>query len=240
MKNVTGEARLTPKIVGSQIARMRGWLSKTPPTFQEEVLKRCRSLTFQPGETLYHLGEEHGGIYGLIEGGVAISAAPTDRGPYLIHFGRPGFWAGAAPLFMSRRLVSVTTTRPSVCLHLPQNEIQAMVAGMPSAWRLFGMLAMFNCDLTLSALDDLMIREPVKRCAAVLLRLGDCRDPNLTEKSPIELDVRQEDIAMMANLSRSATSNFRRSLADRNVISLEYRIIRILDAEALRNEANTA
>lgn len=240
MKNVTGEAWLKPKIVGSQIARMRGWLSKTPPTFQEEILKRCRSLTFQPGETLYHLGEEHGGIYGLIEGGVAISAAPTDRGPYLIHFGRPGFWVGAAPLFMSRRLVGVIVTRPSVCLHLPQNEIQAMVAEIPSAWRLFGMLAMFNCDLTLSALDDLMIREPVKRCAAVLLRLGDCRDPTLTETTPIELDVRQEDIAMMANLSRSATSNFLRSLADRNVISLEYKIIRILDPEALRNEANTA
>ena len=58
MKNVTVEARLTPKIVGSQIARMRGWLSMTPPEFQDEVLKRCRSLTFQSGETLYHLGED--------------------------------------------------------------------------------------------------------------------------------------------------------------------------------------
>jgi CRP/FNR family cyclic AMP-dependent transcriptional regulator len=109
---------------------------------------------------------------------------------------------------------------------------------MPEGWRMFGMLAMCSFDLAMSALGDLMIRDHTKRCLAVLLRLGDCRDPNLTEKGPIELDLSQGDIATMANLSRNAVGTVLRGLEARGVISLEYRIVKILDAEALRKAAS--
>ena len=105
---------------------------------------------------------------------------------------------------------------------------------------MFGMLALCNFDLAMSALDDLMIRDHTKRCLAVLLRLGDCRDANLTEKEPIELDVSQGDIATMANLSRNAVGTVLRDLEARGVISLDYRMVKILDPKGLRSEAQSA
>jgi CRP/FNR family transcriptional regulator, cyclic AMP receptor protein len=220
-----------------QILRTRGWLSLTPTAFQDEVLKRCRPEIFRRGESVFHLDDEYGGIYGLVEGGLSISAAPRDRGPYLVHFGRPGLWVGAAPLFKHRRRVTVTATRHSVLLHLPLNDMHAIAAETPDGWRMFGMFPMYLYDIAMGALDDLMIRDPATRCIAVLLRLGDCRDPAQPETGPIELDVRQEDIAMMSNLSRNAAATVLRDLEVRGVISLEYRIIKILNAEALRNAA---
>ena len=232
-------ARTKPKIDRLQIVRKRGWLSMTPTAFQDRVLKCCRLQSLQSGDPVFRLDDEHGGIYCLIEGSVAVFAAPTDRGPYLVHIGRPGLWMGAGPLFNYRRRSTVTATRPSVCLQLPQKDIQAIVAEIPEAWRTFGMLAMYTYDVAMSAHDDLMLRDPLKRCLAVLLRLGDCRHPNLSEKEPIELDVRQQDIAVLANLSLNAVGNILRSLEARGVISLEYRVIKILDAKALRKAAKT-
>lgn len=223
-----------------QIVRTRGWLSMTPQTFQDEVLKRCRPEVFRQGETLFHLDDEHGGIYGLIEGGLSIAAAPRDRGPYLVHFGRPGLWVGAAPLFKHKRRVTVTATRLSVLLHLPLSEMHAVAAEVPDGWRMFGMFPMFLYDLAMGALDDLMIRDPAARCSAVLLRLGDCRDRNQWDVHPIELDIRQEDVATMSNLSRNAAATILRNLEARGVISLEYRMIKIIDAEALRTAAKSS
>ena len=237
MKIDTAKSPLKPDVVGEQIVRTRGWLSMTPTAFQDRVLKSCRSQSLLSGEPVFRLNDEYGGIYGLIEGSVAVVAAPTDRGPYLVHIGRPGLWMGAGPLFNYARRSTVTATRPSVCLHLPLRDIHAIVAEIPDAWRIFGMLAMYNYDIAMSAHDDLMIRDPKKRCLAVLLRLGDCRDPNLLETAPIELDIRQQDVAIMANLSLNAVGDILRSLEASGVVSLEYRIIRILDAEALRNAA---
>jgi CRP-like cAMP-binding protein len=116
--------------------------------------------------------------------------------------------------------------------------MHAVIAQIPDGWRMFGMFPMYLYDTAMGALDDLMIRDPAARCVAVLLRLGDCWDPAQQETSPIELDLRQEDVARMSNLSRNAAAAVLRSLEARGVISLEYKVIKILDAQALRNAAN--
>src|SRR5271154_3979122 len=114
MKSDASKTRLKPTLDELQIMRRRGWLSQTPPEFQREVIKRCRRKAFQSGEPVYRLDEEYGGIYGLVDGGFAISAAATDRGLYLLHFGRPGLWVGAGPLFNHRRRASIIATRSSI------------------------------------------------------------------------------------------------------------------------------
>ena len=46
---------------------------------------------YQPGETIFSVGDPPGGIFGLTSGALEISIAPEKQGPYLVHFAGPGF-----------------------------------------------------------------------------------------------------------------------------------------------------
>lgn len=61
------------------------------PGFAEAQLQQ-----FEPGASIYHLGDPPGGIYGIAAGALAISIAPGEGGPYLAHLANPGDWFGEA------------------------------------------------------------------------------------------------------------------------------------------------
>jgi CRP/FNR family transcriptional regulator, cyclic AMP receptor protein len=54
----------------------------------------------------------------------------------------------------------------------PVHEIVGKDLG---AWRYIAFVSVGWLDVAIGACDDLMIRDYVKRCIAVLLRLGGCR-----------------------------------------------------------------
>src|SRR5271163_1672879 len=77
----------------------QGWLSQTPPSFQRSVLDRCHLRHFNAGEAIYSVGDPPGGMFGLVAGGLNVSIAPNERGPYFTHVARPGSWFGEAAAF---------------------------------------------------------------------------------------------------------------------------------------------
>ncbi|MGC2204256.1 MAG: helix-turn-helix domain-containing protein [Stellaceae bacterium] len=86
----------------------------------------------------------------------------------------------------------------------------------------------------MGAADDRMIRDHVKRCIAVLLRLGGCRQSSLPDPPPIEIDLSQEDIAFMSNVARTTAGAVLRKLEAMGLLEQSYRRIRILAPDALR------
>ena len=95
-----------------KIAIDHGWLSQTPPSFQRMVLNRCRLQRFESEQSIYMAGDPPGGMYGLVSGGVGISIAPGEQGPYFAHLGRPGTWFGEASAILRQpRRVGLTATR---------------------------------------------------------------------------------------------------------------------------------
>ena len=217
-----------------EIAVRKGWLSQTPNSFQRAVLERCLLERFETGTPIYSIGDEPGGMYGIVSGSLAISVAPREMGPYTAHFAMPGFWLGEAAAFTRQsRRVGVTATRDSVLLHLPLRAIDEIVARDPSAWRLFGLSTIEHLDNAIGAADDLMIRDHVKRFVAVLLRLGDCRLATPSNGRPIEIDINHEDIAYMANVARTTAGTILRELETDGHLALSYRRISILAPDAL-------
>ena len=81
----------------------------------------------------------------------------------------------------------------------------------PGAWRFFGLAAIAHYDTAIGAADDLLIRDHVKRSVAVLLRLGGCRYRTPPGAQPIEVDVSQEDFAVMTNLARTTAGTVLRT-----------------------------
>jgi CRP/FNR family transcriptional regulator, cyclic AMP receptor protein len=229
-----GEERLN-KHAGLEIAVRKGWLSRTPASFQRAVLDRCLLERFETGAPIYSIGDEPGGMYGIVSGSLAISVAPREMGPYTAHFATPGFWFGEAAAFTRQpRRVGVTATRDSVLLHLPLRAIDEIVRRDPSAWRLFGLSTIEHLDNAIGAADDLMIRDHVKRFVAVLLRIGNCRLVGPRRRRPIEIDINHEDLANMSNVARTTAGAILRKLESDGHLALSYRRITILAPDGLR------
>ncbi len=217
------------------IVSREGWLSFTPPPFRQTVLARCKLEALKAGATIYSVGDPPGGMYGLVRGSFALSIAPGERGPYVAHFARPGTWFGEAAAFTEQpRRISLAVTRDSKFLHLPLPGIREIVTADPGAWRFFGLAAIAHNDTAIGAADDLLIRDHVKRSVAVLLRLGGCRYRTPEGSMSIEIDVSQEDLAVMTNLARTTSGTVLRTLEAAGQVKVSYRRVRILAPDALR------
>jgi len=222
-------------VTAHEVVLRRGWLSLTPASFQRDVLNRCFLVRFEAGESIYVVGDPPGGMFGLVSGGVSVSIAPGERGPYFAHFAQPGTWMGeAAAITGQPRRVGLSATREAELLHLPLQEIHEIVDRNPEAWRLFALITIGHLDMAIGASDDLMIRDHVKRCLAVLLRLGGCRQASPADRSPIEVDVSQEEMAVLSNVARTTAGAVLRKLEATGYLEQCYRRIRILAPDALR------
>jgi CRP-like cAMP-binding protein len=231
---------LEKKMLALETARKivisNGWLSQTPPEFQGAVLDRCRQQSFETGQTIYMVGDPPGGMFGLVSGGLGISIAPGEHGPYFAHLGRPGTWFGeAAAILRQPRRVGLTATRNAELLYLPIEKIDEIIARDANAWRMFALVTLGHLEMAIGACDDLMLRDHVKRCIATVLRLGGCRNASPPNRSRIEIDVRQDEIAKLANVARATAGTVLRELETEGLTENSYRRIRILAPDALRS-----
>jgi CRP/FNR family cyclic AMP-dependent transcriptional regulator len=213
-----------------------GWLSQMPEPFRLNFVGRCRLQKVAAGERVYGLDDPPGGIYGVAAGSISMQLAPQERGPYLGHLMGPGSWFGlAAAMHKHSRVIGVTATRASALLLLPMAEFDALVAENPASWRFFTAMALMNTSIAMGAADDLLIRDTSRRCIATLLRLAGRRNSAGPTPPLSEVDVTQEELAYLSNLSRNATGLLLRDLQKRGYIELAYKSIRILDAAALQD-----
>ncbi len=218
--------------VARDILGKRGWLAATPEGFRNAVLKRCGLRTVGRDEPVYRRDDPPGGLWGLASGGLAIEVEPLDRGAMLGHFAGPGYWIGAAPLVTgSTRQVGLVATRPSVLLHLPIAEFEAIAAGDPQAWRWLAILPIQQTMLATGVAEDLMIRDPRRRLLATLLRLAALRGP-FAGTEPQDIMVSQENLASIVNLSRTAVGQMLRAFEVEGLIDRRYSSIRIVNTEA--------
>ena len=154
----------------------RGWLSFTPPGFRKNVLARIQVREFRKGEAIYRAGDPPGGLWVVLEGAVEIELPPPETAPHFVHLAAPGFWFGEWPLIWDKpRRVTVIATRPSTLATLPLADCRAILEADPAAWRWIALLSTMTTDLSAGIVADLLLRDPVKRTAALLLRVAGVR-----------------------------------------------------------------
>jgi CRP-like cAMP-binding protein len=225
----------TNNLTSSTVLRGRGWLAAMPVAFQDRVLARCLARSFEAGEAIYRAGDPPGGIYGLIAGSLTVSIPSSIGEDGVAHVGLPGTWFGEGPSFSGEpRRVSIVCATPTATAYLPLPEFDRMVEEDPSAWRYFAAILLSNLDTAFRAGMDLMIRDAEKRCIATLLRLAGGAPDGAGPAVQVVLDISQDDLASIANLSRNAVGTILRKLASRGSLSLAYRRITIADVSALR------
>lgn len=202
-----------------------GWLSRQPPAFREEILQHCLLEHYAAGAAIYHLGDPVGGVYGLASGMLLAMAAPGSALPRMFHVGLPGVWTGEGPFMTGEpRRLSLVAAGDCRILHLPLDAMERMSEADPRAIRRFAQIPMLNIDTLLRVVSDLLIRDPERRLAAVLLRIG--------AGGPVPLP--QAEVAELAALTRKQVNFALRRFAAAGWVHHGYRTLTVTDAEGLR------
>jgi CRP/FNR family cyclic AMP-dependent transcriptional regulator len=220
--------KFTMRSGAEQILSQRGWLAEQPEQFRGLVLSRCQLQRYARGAPVYHIGDPLGGIYGIAAGALAISIAPGESGPHLAHIGREGTWIGEGPFLTGNpRRVELVAATDCVLMYLPLHVMEQIAADDPEATRRFAQIAMRNLDLALQVINDLMIVQPERRIAAVLVRSSS------VQSEPI-VRVSQADLGALANASRKLVNKALRQFGEAGWVEPGYNAVKIRDTQALR------
>jgi CRP/FNR family cyclic AMP-dependent transcriptional regulator len=234
---VAGGINMIEQHAAYEIVRSKGWLPRTPASFQRAVLDRCQLEQFRAGTPVYSIGDKPSGMFGIVAGCLGVSVARGKQLHYTAHFARPGSWFGEVSTFTRQpQRVALIATRDTEILHLPLPAIDEIVRRDPAAWRFFGLVTIDHLDHAIGASDDLMIRDHVKRFVAILLRLGNCRLASPRDGQPIEIDISHGDLAHMANVARTTAGAVLREMEAEGQLALSYRKITVLAPNALRSK----
>jgi CRP/FNR family cyclic AMP-dependent transcriptional regulator len=222
---------------GSEVAAFlgeHGWLSFTPPEFRDKVLQRIELHEFDKSQAVYRAGEAGGGLWAIVEGAVEIEHASPGAEPHLVHFGVPGFWFGEGPLvFGVRRIVTVTASRTSTLVTLPLAECRAILEAHPADWRWIALHCAMTTDLAVGVVTDVLLRDPVKRTAALLLRLSGVRSLIFRSSKPAPIYLSQEKLGNLVNLSRNSIIPVLHEFEREGHIEIRYGSIRVIDIDGL-------
>lgn len=216
-------SRVTTEIEAARAALAgRGWLTKTPPAFRAAVLSQCKLRSCAAGETIFSQGDVEVGLWGLASGTIGVELSGRHRDPSFAYFTGTGFWIGAHTLVTGAgRQVGLVALRPCQMLHLSGSAFLGIVQQDPEAWRWLAVLPLLQNALAFGTLEDLLIRDPRRRCAAVLLRLAGCRGP-LAVSQPEDIYVTQEQLAEMINLSRTSLGDILRAFERQGFLTRGY------------------
>lgn len=219
------------------VLRQRGWLTLVPGELREAMLARCRLLpAFERGQYLVRFRDEPDGIYGIVSGSFALQMAPNEQGPQTVHLYHGGSWVGELAYCLSApRAACLIATRHSRSVFLHQADLQALTKIEPKLWRWIALCLAHNTNIALCGVDDMTIRSPQRRLAALLLRLGGLRPTPISEPELVpELDITQTDLSLMSNMSRTAVGDNLRRLEERGFVQCGYGTVVLCDAQGLR------
>lgn len=212
--------------------RTVGWLSRQSDAFVEAILAVGRVLDVAPGEQLYSLGDEAGGLFGVASGHVDVLIAPGPFPPMLVHIGSPGWWVGDAALIThTRRRAELRARGPVQALFLSEANIETIAAGDPQIWRRLAEISVSHLDDALSLAACLAARDRTRRLVLTLLRLA---GPTAARATTVSIPITQGELGEIAGLSRNSVVRLLRRPELTDAVQSSYRHI-VIRPERLRD-----
>jgi CRP-like cAMP-binding protein len=212
-----------------------GWLSHCSRDFAESFISRCRWSLGAAGTGIQHAGTTGGALTGIAKGSVLMTTSLSAPDSPVMHVMSSGEWYGYIPLFIAGARPNSFVARSDVVIaSMSQPEIEKLLAPRPEWWRNVGILGILHANLATSLAADMMIRESSRRCAAILLRLANCRHSDPPSRENLDAPLSQEELAAISNLSRTSISAILRDFEDAGLIKLGYRTVTLKSPAKLR------
>lgn len=221
------------KAQAEKIVSSRGWLSKQPTKFRKALLTRARQVAFPTGKSIFHAGDDPGGIYGIVSGGILVYVPGMDGSERLAHIVRPGVWFGHGPvLTRDDRTLTFVAGEPSLALHVTLGAIDELVTADAVAGRSIHAITEFTMRIAYGAVSDLLIRRSDYRIAATLLRVSAVLD-GVKPVGPAGFILKQTQLAEMANVSRHLANQTLTRFETLGWINVSYNHVAITNPRAL-------
>lgn len=212
-----------------------GWIRNTPREFAEAFLANCHWRQIAAGTGIQHAGDPGGIAAGIARGSATLTTSLSSPDSPILHVLHPGDWFGFVPLFIGGARPNSVVARTDVTIALmSQSEVEAFLAPRPEWWRCLGTMAVVHANTATSVAADMMIRDSGRRCAAALLQLAGCRHHDLPGAQSIEAPLSQDEVAAIANLSRTSISTILRAFEASGLVKLGYRNVALVNPANLR------
>jgi CRP/FNR family transcriptional regulator, cyclic AMP receptor protein len=213
-----------------------GWLAHCSRGFAESFIAHCHWRHVPAGTGIQHAGEPGATVTGIAHGNALLTTSLSSPDSPTIHVMQPGEWFGFVPLFIGGMRPNSIVARTDVVLAtMSQPEIEALLAPRPEWWRDIGTLGIIHANIATGIAADMMIRESRRRCAASLLQVADCRHADRLGSELASTPLSQEELAAIANLSRTSISSILRDFEETGLIKLGYRSFTIMQPGKLRD-----
>jgi len=215
-----------------RLLQMQPWFGELVPAEQARIADSAFTVAGAKGDVLLHAGERVQGWYAVLSGLVKLQSS-SSQGRRSAYLGIPdGEWFGeGAAMKREARRYDVIALRETELLCLPCAEFQ----------RLRGTSLTFNQALAdqlnmrlgqaMAIIETMRLRTPEQRVAMYLGRL--------LWHGPRQLSLSQEELGILAGLSRQTVNLVLKALAQRGLVSLEFGRVSILDDQGLADLATT-
>ena len=216
------------------LLRTGRWFHSLPDALQDALLAAAAVRELPAGARLFSRGDPPTGRFGLVDGAIRISAVAASGREALLTLAEPPTWIGEVAVFdrLPRTHDAIADTDATV-VHVSQDGLDAILAAEPVHWRELGVLVAGKLRLTFTAMEDMALMPPATRLARRLLLMTEGYG-EWYDRTRRAIAVRQEQLAMMLNLSRQTTNQLLRDLEARGLVRLAYGEIEILDLPGLR------
>lgn len=216
-----------------ELLRSGRWFAALPDELQCGLLEVAAVRSVPAGERILSRGDEPGGLYAVIDGAVRVSGR-LDGGREVLHMVvEPPSWFGELSVIDGLpRPHNVTADADSELIHVPQQALDELSTHDPRYWRHVAVLVAQRLRLAMLAIEDaaaVPVRTRLARRLAMMIDgYGDRRHQRRT------VEVRQDQIAMMLNVSRQTANQLLKELEGMGLVKLSYGEVEIIDAGALR------
>jgi CRP/FNR family transcriptional regulator, cyclic AMP receptor protein len=227
-----------PHEAGLRMLEQHPWLENESASFRAAIIGASHRLRAEAGRHLFQIGDEPGGIYGVVSGGILLSVQGRSGHLSPAHIVRSGTWFGHGPLMTRRRrLLGATAIEPSVLVQIPLTVLDRLVARDPALARPIGAISDYTQDVTISCVADLLIPDTERRIAAVLLRATGA-DKGIEPENPQGVPLTQSLLADLACTSRHSVHRALAAFGERGWLTWGYGHVLIKDVGELSQFAN--
>jgi CRP-like cAMP-binding protein len=217
------------------LVRERGWLSRQPRAFQDELLDCAYLRAREAGEVLYHVGDASGGLVGLVEGLVKLEIAVAGGSYRVATIGQPGFWIGAyAALGPGARIVTLRVARRATFLHVAHADLDRLL-GNAAHCRALAALVAEELEEAITVIGYAMSGPPDLRVAGRLATLARLYGSG----NRAVLEVTQNDLSEMCALARQTVQQVLSRLEAQALVEVGYGRVTVLDTEGLMGVADS-
>jgi CRP-like cAMP-binding protein len=205
----------------------------------EQMRATRRTLSLDPGETLFHMGEKCSQFYYLDSGAVKLFRISPAGQEKIVEIIRPGQTFAEAVMFFAQPLypVNAEALEATVLTAFDSAAFMGMLReSTDTCIRLLGTLSM-RLHHRVNEIDALSLQNSMLRVVHYLLRrLGD----GASEDGVVELEASKKVIAARLSIQPETFSRVLHALMECGAIAVDGRKIRVTSEQTLRQFTGTA